>query len=280
MTGDLAGKLVVVTGGSSGVGAAAARALRAGGAHVVLTGRSPATAALAAEIGAEHRLVDFARFASVRAFAHALLASTPRIDVLVNNVGGIIGERRTTEDGHELTLQVNHLSGFLLTLLLRERLQASNALVVNTSSMAHHLGTVDLEDLESTRGYDALKAYGAAKRMNVLHALELPRRFPGVAAASFHPGVVASGFGREGRGLVRWFYGSALMRPFLRSPDRGADTLVWLASGTPGGDFQPGGFYADRRPRRVHPQVTPELAARLWDASERLVGGGSAAGRG
>jgi len=268
----LSGKTIVVTGGSSGVGAAAVRALRARGATVVLTGRSGATAALAAETGAEGALVDFARLDAVRAFAEALQRRHPRIDVLVNNVGGVIGERRTTADGHEQTFQVNHLAGFLLTALLRPALEAARGLVVNTSSMAHHWGTVDLADLESARRYDAYKAYGAAKRMNVLHAMELGRRYPGVTGVSFHPGVVASGFGRDGGVLTRWFYGSALVKPFMRTPEQGADTLLWLVEGVPGRDFQPGGFFAGRRSARIHGQVSPELARGLWDASERLLG--------
>ncbi|MFT3916668.1 MAG: SDR family NAD(P)-dependent oxidoreductase [Anaeromyxobacteraceae bacterium] len=269
---DLSGKIIVVTGGSSGVGAAAARAFRGLGATVVITGRSRATAALAAEIGAEAFGVDFGRLASVRTFAGELLARHPRVDVLVNNVGGIVEERRLTEDGHEQTFQVNHLAGFLLTALLRKRLEACRALVVNTSSMAHHWGKVDLGDLENATAYSPMAAYGAAKRMNILHAMELGRRYPGVTGVSFHPGVVASGFAREGSALMRWFYGSLLTKPFLRTPEQGADTLVWLATATPGRALEAGGFYVNRRPGRVNGQVTPTLAGLLWDASERLLG--------
>src|SRR5712691_9270931 len=131
------GKTIVITGGSSGIGAAAARELRKRGANVVITGRSAATAQLANEIGADYVLADFARFCDVRALAETLLAKYPRIDVLANNAGGLIAGREITEDGHEKTMQVNHLAPFFLTLLLRERLEASSATVINTASGAH-----------------------------------------------------------------------------------------------------------------------------------------------
>ncbi len=252
-------KVIVITGGSSGIGAAAARALRAQGATVAITGRSPETARLAAEIGCDHFLADFAKFSDVRALAAKLQAKYQRIDVLANNVGGVIDTRQLTEDGHEKTLQVNHLSGFLLTNLLRPRV------VINTSSGAHHLGRVDLDDLESARGYNAWRAYGAAKLMNILHAAEINRRLPGTRGVSFHPGVVATGFAREGSFLIRLFYNSGL---FMLSPEKGADTLVWLASTD---DWTPGAFYVKRKVARTSRQAgDAALAAKLWEASERM----------
>ena len=144
-------KTIIITGGSSGIGAAAARMLREQGATVAITGRSPETLRLAQEIGADAFLVDFAKLRDVRALAEQLLAKYPRIDVLANNVGGLIATRQMTEDGHEKTLQVNHLGGFLLTLLLRERLEASGATVINTSSGAHRMGRIDFDDMESAQ---------------------------------------------------------------------------------------------------------------------------------
>ncbi len=266
-----------MTGGSSGIGEAAARALAARGARVVITGRSARTRAVAAEIGADAYLVDFARFAEVRAFAQALLAKYPRIDVLANNAGAVYTDRRITPDGHEMTLQVNHLSGFLLTNLLRERLQESGAIVVNTASGAHRFGRFDPEDLESERHFNGLRAYGGTKLFNILHAMEVTRRFAGVSAVSVHPGGVATGFAREARGLVRWSYESALGRLFLVSPAKGADTLLWLIEGTPGRDWEPGEYYYKRKPGRRSPQVTPANAAALWTASERLLEASGAA---
>ena len=159
-------RTVVVTGASDGIGAEAARELAAAGDHVVVVGRSPAkTAALATELGTDHLVADFSRLDDVRVLADAPLAGCPRIDVLANNAGAIFaGTRSTTTDGHESTFQVNYLAPFLLTELLHDRLVESRATVVNTSSIAGgRFGRLDLDNLESTRGYSAARAYGSSK---------------------------------------------------------------------------------------------------------------------
>ena len=266
-------RTIIITGGSSGIGAAAARALRKRGDTVAITGRSPATAQLAREIGADHFLADFAKLSDVRALAAQLLERYPRIDVLANNVGGVIDPRQVTEDRHEKTFQVNHLGGFLLTLLLRDRLEESRATIINTASAAHRMARLDFDDLENAAGYKAWRAYGTAKLMNILHAIELNRRFRDVHAVSFHPGVVATGFGREGSFGTRWLYESIVGKLFMVSPEKGADTLVWLATTTPGADWKPGEYYVKRRPgARTREAGDPSLARRLWDESIRLLG--------
>ncbi len=266
-------RVVVITGGSSGIGAAAARALRRQGATVAITGRSDETERLAREIGADPHLADCAKLADVHALADRLLANYPRIDVLANNVGGVIATRQVTPDGHEKTLQVNHLGGFLLTLLLRERLEESNATVIDTSSGAHRIGRIDFSDFENQRDYKAMRAYGTAKLMNILHASEINRRFRGVSGVSFHPGVVATGFAREGAPLVRFFYEAAIGRFFMISPEKGADTMVWLATTAPGEGWSPGGYYVRRKRARTSKQAhDPEVARELWERSESAVG--------
>lgn len=271
---DLSNKTIIITGGSLGIGAAAARALRARGANLAITGRSAETSRLAAEIGAKAYLTDYKKLDDVRKLATDLLAEYPQIDVLVNNVGAIMGDRHLTSDGHEATLQVNHLGGFLLTALLQERLNESRAIVINTSSIGNNLGKVVIDDLENAQSYDALKAYGTAKLMNILHAAELQRRYGAqIKAASFHPGPVATGFAREGKALVKLLYETPLRHLFLVSPEKGADTLIWLATSQPGKDWQPGGYFAKRKPGRKNPQANDaELARRLWEESEKLVG--------
>ena len=265
-------RTIVITGGSSGIGAAAARALRAGGATVAITGRSAETTRLANDIGADAFLCDFAKLRDVRALAAQLLARYPRIDVLANNVGGVIATRQVTEDGHEKTLQVNHLGGFLLTKLLRERLEASQATVINTSSGAHRMGRLDMSDIENARHYRAWRAYGTAKLMNILHAAEMNRRYDGVRAVSFHPGVVATGFAREGAPLTRVLYESFLRRLFMISPEEGADTLVWLATTKPGVDWNPGDFYIKRKAAGKSAQAADDALARsLWEWSDAAV---------
>lgn len=265
-------RTIVITGGSSGIGAAAARALRAEGATVAITGRSEQTARFAKEIGAEPFVADFAKLDDVRALADRLLGRFPRIDVLANNVGGIIQTHQVTADGHEKTLQVNHLGGFLLTLLLRERLEASEATVINTSSGAHRLGRVDLSAGQSEGQYSPWRAYGTAKLMNILHAAEVTRRFRGVHGVSFHPGVVATGFAREGSSTVRFFYESFLRNLFMISPEKGADTLVWLATSQPRKDWLPGAFYVKRKRTATSSEAgDPNLARELWTFSEAAV---------
>ena len=261
-------KTIIITGGSSGIGAAAARSLRNLGARVVITGRSASTGRVAEEIGADFYIVDFTRFEDIRTFAATLLATYPRIDVLVNNVGGIIKERRMTEDGNEQTLQVNHLSGFLLTHLLQERLEQSQAIVINTSSMANQVGRLRFDDLQFSTSYDPMRVYGTAKLMNILHAMEISRRFTHVKAASFHPGVVRTGFAREGKGILRWAYESVVGKLFMISPEEGADTLIWLITSS---DWQSGGYYYKRRIGRRSRQANEENAKALYEESMTLV---------
>jgi NAD(P)-dependent dehydrogenase (short-subunit alcohol dehydrogenase family) len=268
---ELKDKTIVITGGSSGIGAAASRALKQMGAHLVITGRSQETKRLAAEIGCDYYLVDYTKFSEVKSFAETLLEKYPRIDVLVNNVGGIFANRRITQDGHEVTLQVNHLSGFLLTNLLRGRLEESKAVVVNTSSDANTRGSIDFADLENEKDYNARHAYRAAKLMNILHAMEISRRFSGVSAVSFHPGKVKTRFAREASGFIKWVYQTPLKYLFLTSPEKGADTLIWLIAGEAGDDWQPGEYYYARTSGEKNPQVSSDTAQRFWEASEKLI---------
>ena len=270
---SVAGKTIVITGGTLGIGEAAARTLRKAGARVAITGRSESSAALAASMGCDFYRVDYARLSEVRNLAKILLEKYPRIDVLANNVGGVMHERTLTEDGHEKTFQINHLGGFLLTHLLQERLEASRAVVINTASGAHHMGRLDLEDLENARKYSAFRSYGTAKLMNILHASELNRRFKNVKSVSFHPGVVATGFGRAGSPLMRFLYSNPLKGLFMISPEKGADTLNWLAASEPGQDWTPGEFYFKRKTGKKTRQASDaDLAKKLWDASMSVLG--------
>src|SRR5512133_564318 len=171
-------RTIVITGASDGIGAAAARALGIAGDRVVIVGRSPQkTEAIAAELGVDHFVADFSRLDEVRTLASDLLKRYPRIDVLANNAGGIMGDRELTVDGHEKTMQVNHLAPFLLTTLLMDRLLASRAAVINTSSAANRFGRINLDDLDNERKYSANKAYGDAKLANILFTRELHRRY-------------------------------------------------------------------------------------------------------
>jgi NAD(P)-dependent dehydrogenase (short-subunit alcohol dehydrogenase family) len=248
------------------------------GDQVVLVGRSPVkTSAVAAEIGAEGHVADFADLGQVRKLAAEIGRRYPRIDVLVNNAGLIAGAARTvTADGHELTFQVNHLAPFLLTALLRDQLSAAGASVITTSSRA---GTtrdarVNTDDLDMAADYDGLRAYKASKLANVLFTREIARRWAplGISAAAVHPGMVRSQWGKSGPPAVRAVVKSPF-RLLMRSPERGADTIVWLASTTPGKDWTTGGYYADRKPASLSPlSEDPDLAKLLWDKSAAICG--------
>jgi NAD(P)-dependent dehydrogenase (short-subunit alcohol dehydrogenase family) len=272
-------KIIVITGASNGIGAVAARALRAAGHTVVVVGRSrERTQRVAKELDSDYFVADFTSLASVRELAAALEARHPRIDVLMNNAGGVFGDRTRTVDGFEKTLQVNHLAPYLLTRLLMDGLLRSEASVIQTSSSGARLfGHIDVDDLNNDTAYKPHKAYGDTKLANILFTRELHTRFHGrgLSAAAVHPGAsVATAFASDTTSFMRFVYGNPLGRLFMFSPERGADPLVWLAEGTAGADWQSGVYYEKRKPaRRSNPQSDDAgLARRLWDRSAELVG--------
>lgn len=271
-------KTIVITGASDGIGAAAARWLSAEGHTVVVIGRSPEkTAAVADEIGAEHLLVDFTELAQVRELAETLKTRHPSIDVLVNNAGGIFGDRARTVDGFEKTLQVNHLAPFLLTNLLLPTLIENRASVINTSSVAARaFSKLSLDDLNNDRRYSSTRAYGDSKLENILFTKELHRRFhpQGISSAAFHPGPVATNFAADTTSLMRWVYRTPLRKiAGLITPEQGAQTLIWLAESEPGSDWLSGEYYEKQKPARTSPRADDELLARgLWEKSAEMVG--------
>jgi NAD(P)-dependent dehydrogenase (short-subunit alcohol dehydrogenase family) len=269
---------IVITGASDGIGAAAARKLTDDGHQVVLVGRSPEkTAAVADELGAPHHVADFSDLGQVRTLADELGAAYPRIDVLANNAGGIMGHRQLTGDGHELTFQVNHLAPFLLTNLLLPVLTASNAKVIQTSSIAARLfGHVDLDDLSLERGYSPDRAYGNGKLENILFTRELDRRYAGegLAAAAFHPGIVGTNFASDTTHPMRFLYQTPVVKNlFTISPERGARGLLWLAGNEAGTTWPTGEYFERNKVAKSNPQARdPQLAVGLWDRSAAMVG--------
>ena len=267
-------RTIVITGASDGIGAAAARTLAQAGDQVVVVGRSAGkTRALAGDIGADYYLADFAQLSQVRDLAAKIKDKYPRIDVLANNAGGIMGKRTLTVDGNESTFQVNHLAPFLLTTLLMDTLTASSAKVINTSSAANNFGKLDLFDLNAEYGYSTNRAYGTGKLANILFTSELHRRFhdQGITTAAFHPGVVRTNFAAESGSPWRHAY-TTLLNRFMLSPDQGADTMLWLINGTAGTDWISGAYYAKRALAKASAQAyDAELARGLWEKSEELV---------
>jgi len=277
---DMSGKVCLVTGANSGIGLVTARELVRLGADVILSCRDErkgdaARAGIRQATGRDVAAILYADFASlddVRRLAAEVQGIGRPLHVLVNNAGLMLTERRTTREGFEYTFGVNHLAPFLLTELLREHLRKSGeARIVNVASRAHKRAQLDFDDLQSERSFDGWTVYCRSKLCNVLFNLELARRLEGtgVTANSLHPGVVATGFGRESTGL--WKTILAIGRPFMTSPEGGARTSIFLAS-DPSPRGVSGKYFATCRP------ATPSKAgqsrsdaARLWEISERLV---------
>ncbi|MBI4416090.1 MAG: SDR family oxidoreductase [Euryarchaeota archaeon] len=273
------GRVCVVTGANSGIGKATARALARMGAIVVLACRSLERGEAARrEIGAETRNpnldlmhLDLADFSSVRAFATAFAANYPKLHVLANNAGIYTSRRRMTVDRFERTFQVNYLSHYLLTHLLLDRLKGSApARIVNVSSEASQIGRIAFDDL-NVRRWSGLRAYAQSKLAQILFTKELARRLDGtgVVVHALHPGGVRTNWAKGGR-LMRLGYW--LSWPFLLSPAKGADTVVWLAS-SPDADGASGQYFYRRRP--IPPKAIandPVVARRLWDVSATLTG--------
>jgi NAD(P)-dependent dehydrogenase (short-subunit alcohol dehydrogenase family) len=271
-------KTIVITGASDGIGAAGARQLHRDGHRVIITGRSPAkTQAIADELGTECFVADFTRLDDVRKLAAALDGACPRIDVLVNNAGGIFGDRAKTVDGFEQTFQVNYLAPFLLTNLLMDKLLTSRASVIQTASSGARLfGHLNIDDLDHDRDFTPQLAYGTAKLEDILFTKELHARYhaQGPSAAAFNPGAVATSFATGSDSFMRRIYSSRIGRAFMATPEKGASQMVWLAETTPGTDWQSGTYYEKHKPaRRNNPQaLDPDLARRLWDRSADLLG--------
>lgn len=270
-------KVIVITGASDGIGAAAAHQLAAAGHRLVVIGRSPEkTKKVAESIAADSYVADFTRLDDVRRLASVLLTAYPRIDVLANNAGGVFGDRTKTIDGFEKTFQINHLAPFLLTTTLLDTLIASRASVIQTSSIGARMADrLDVNDLDHDTRYDPVRAYNAGKLENILFTRELHRRYHrvGMSSAAFHPGNVATSFGTQSKSrLMRFITTNPISRAtLLTTPEKGADQLVWLADGQPGVDWESGTYYEKRRPGRISAQSRDDdLAKLLWERSEEL----------
>ncbi|MEU1839511.1 SDR family NAD(P)-dependent oxidoreductase [Micromonospora chersina] len=278
----MAGRTVLITGGTGGIGRATAEGLARLGARVAITGRDLARAqAVAAQIAAaagnpavDAYAGDLSSQAEVRRLAGEVLAAYPRVDVLVNNVGGYWAHRHVTADGLERTFALNHLAPFLLTNLLLGRLIASApARVVTVSSGAQAMGRIDFDDLQGQRRYSGQRAYNQSKLANVMFTYELARRLAGVGvtATVLHPGVVRTAFGAEDQSAF-FSLMSTVVRPFMKTPAQGAETPIHLAS-SPEVEGVTGQYYADRRPRRSgKTSYDTTVAARLWQVSAELTG--------
>ena len=274
---DLTGKRVLVTGATSGIGKVAARELKGMGATVVALGRDPAKlAVLASELRIETLQCDLSSLADIRRAAADYKRRFPKLHVLLNNAGAIHHKRTLSRDGYEMTFAVNHLAYFLLTRELLDALKASSpSRIVNVASEASRAapGKVDLNDLqyEGWRGgRDGLRAYARSKRMNLLFTFELARRLEGsgVTANAVHPGAVSTGFAMQAGWLgTVW----KLLSPFLLTPERGAQTMIWLASQPELEKISGEYFFKKREISAIGQAYDRDLQRALWEASEKLV---------
>jgi NAD(P)-dependent dehydrogenase (short-subunit alcohol dehydrogenase family) len=273
------GKVVVMSGATSGIGEIAALRLAAQGARLVLIARDRTRGeatlarlrAAAPDPGHIVHYADLSTLAKTRRVAAAIAAAEPRIDVLVNNAGAIFASRAITADGLERTFALNHMSYFVLTAGLIDRLTAAApARIVNTASNAHRNGHIEFDDLQATRRYRALAVYGTSKLGNILFTRELARRLAGrgVTANSFTPGFVATRFGDQAGGL--YAAGVRIAKLFADTPEKGAETLVYLAASPEAASIN-GQFLQNCRPGTLSAEAQDDaVAQRLWQESERI----------
>lgn len=290
---ELNGKVVVVTGATSGIGQAAAEKLASMGARIVQVARNPVRGAAAIERlnkinPAVHHTVHYADLSSIAEMKRVgaeIGAGEPHIDVLINNAGAMFNSRQLTVDGLERTFAVNHVAYFVLTNCLLDSLIASApSRVINTSSGAHVAADLDFEDLQSARAYKGnfaetlryggpgFKVYGRSKLCNILFTRELARRLAGagVTVNCFHPGFVRTRFGDEAGGFLG--VGIGFWKRFARPAEKGAETLIYLAA-SPDVVCSTGDYFHDLKPIQPSPAaMNNEAAQRLWAETEKLVG--------
>jgi NAD(P)-dependent dehydrogenase (short-subunit alcohol dehydrogenase family) len=289
---DMSGKVVVITGATSGIGQVTAESLARMGARIVQIARDRQRGEaalsrlreLAPAMAHTVYYADLSRIAETQRVASEISAAEPRIDVLINNAGAMFGHRHLTEDGLELTFALNHMAYFVLTQGLRERLISSApARVVSTASAAHQSGTFDPDDLQSEKIYrdsgflewlrfggPGYPVYARSKLMNILFTRELARRLAGtgVTANCLHPGFVATRFGDHSGGLIS--FGIGVAKRFALTPEQGAETLIYLAS-SPDVATITGDYFSKRRPIPPSKAAQDDSSAqRLWQESARL----------
>jgi NAD(P)-dependent dehydrogenase (short-subunit alcohol dehydrogenase family) len=281
VNGMMAGKVVLITGATDGIGREAAARLAEMGAEVVVVGRDQKKAeetvnqvnAHSQQGKASYLLADLSSMADVRRLAKEFRSKYSRLDVMVNNAGSAFMKRTLTEDGFEKTFALNHLAYFLLTGLLLEMLKEHAASrIVNVSSGAHHSGEIDFDDLDMEEGYFVLRAYRRSKLANVLFTYALARRLEGsgVTANCLHPGLVKTGIFRKIRfvgPLVDLFISRRAI-----SVEKGAETIVFLASSPDVQDISGKYFYKSEEADSSPLSHDIELQEKLWEVSTKRTG--------
>jgi len=276
-------KVVVITGATSGIGEIAADRLAQRGARIVFVARDRNRGeetrkhlrAIAGHAGHSVHYADLSRLSEMKRVATEIADAEPQIDVLLNNAGAMFGSRQVTEDGLEKTFALNHMSYFVLTVLLLDRLRSTpGARIVSTASDAHKTAKLNFDDLQSERSYSGFAVYGRTKLMNVLFTRELARRLAGtgVTGNCLHPGFVATRFGEASGGFLSW--GLSFAKNFALSPEQGAETMIYLAS-SPHAEGTTGGYYHKCALTTPSPEAQNDAdAKRLWEVSARISGVG------
>jgi NAD(P)-dependent dehydrogenase (short-subunit alcohol dehydrogenase family) len=275
-------KIGLVTGANSGIGKATTTALAAKGATVIMLCRDRSKGEAArAEIcrrteneRVDLLIADFSQQREIKRVAGEVRAKYPKLHVLINNAGAWNSDRLMTADGFETTWAVNHLAYFLLTMELLDLLKTSvPARIVNLSSDWHKLGHINFDDLQLEHGYGGSKAYGQSKLANVIFTYELARRLQGtgITANCLHPGGVNTNFFTRLKGLTGII--TRLNRPLMRSPEKGAETVIWLAT-SPEVEGITGKYFFDcHEIKSSRESYDPEVARKLWEISERMTNG-------
>jgi len=274
------GKTVLVTGATSGIGHVAARELARMGARTVLVSRNAEKCARSVEVikketgntQLEFIAADLSTKAGVQEAAYEFKQRHTRLDVLLNNAGAMFMSRQVSYDGIEMTIALNHLNYFHLTVLLLDVLKASgSARVINVSSDAHRGGKMDFDDIQSEKNYSGFKAYSQSKLANVLFTYELARKLEGtkVTANALHPGFVDTGFGKNNGGLAK--FAMVLLKPMQRKPEAGAQTSIYLAS-SPDVEGASGKYFTDSKAVPSDPASYDRAAAeKLWGMTLEMI---------
>ncbi len=274
-------KIVIITGANSGIGYVTALEIAKLGAKVIMVCRNKDKGEVARQeiikksnnTAVFLKIADLSSQKQIRLLAEDLKKECPVIDVLVNNAGVLVPERRESEDGIELTWATNHLAYFLLTNLLLDNLKAAaSARIVNVASEVQQIGNIYWDDIQLTKNYTSFKAYSQSKLANIMFSNELAKRLEGtkVTTNALHPGAVATNFGSDGKGLVAWLFKT--FRWSLLSAEKGAETSIWLAT-SPQVEGVTGQYFSKKKAIRAKTLAySKEALKRLWEISEQMTG--------